>query len=133
MKSSLGGEVYAIGETKDRMLLLKDFYGPFEGMSPGAMGSENCEGFRTHLKKKKQEEMISEKFLVRNFLSIQRALEAGVMGNAYWLPGTENPAEGLTEVRIDVVPPCDFLNRADFVWGSYAPLKARRGRGKECM
>ena len=25
------------------------------------------------------------------------------MENAYWLPGTENPADGLTRVRIDIV------------------------------
>ena len=43
--------------------------------------------------------MITEKYLAR-----QQALEEGEMENTYWLPGTENPADGLTKVRGDLVP-----------------------------
>ena len=48
--------------------------------------------------------MIAGKYLVRHFLSIRQALEEGYLENAYWFPGTENPADGLTKVRIDMVP-----------------------------
>ena len=41
MKSSLGGEVYALSEMVDHMLLLKDFRGPFESRNSGAVGLED--------------------------------------------------------------------------------------------
>ena len=34
-KSSLGGEVHALSEIADHMLLLKDYHGPIEGGNPG--------------------------------------------------------------------------------------------------
>ena len=37
-KSNLGGRVYAPSEMMDHVLLLKEFFGPFEGMRPGAAG-----------------------------------------------------------------------------------------------
>ena len=50
VESSLGGEVYTLSETADHILLLKDAFGPFEGMNPGAAGLEECESLLTRLK-----------------------------------------------------------------------------------
>ena len=64
-------------------------------------GLEDCERLFTLLTTKT---MIAEENLVRHFLSIQPALEEGELENAYWLPGTGNPADGPTEVRSYMVP-----------------------------
>ena len=112
-KSSLGGEVYAQSEMVDHILLLKDCYGPFEGANPGVVGLEGCESLFTHPKAKK---MVAEKHPQRHFLSIQGALEEGDPENAYWLPGTEDPADSLTNVRRDVVPCYDYWDPVHFVW-----------------
>ena len=120
VKSSLGGEVYALSEMVDHMLLLKDFYGPSGGINPGVVGMGDCESLFTHLKTKK---MAAEKYLVRHFLSIQQALEEGDLENAYWPPGTENPADGLTKVRSDMVTPLRLLESGGFCPGQLRPLK----------
>ena len=44
-------------------------------------------------------EMITAKYLARHFQSIQKALGRGDLGNVYWLPGAESPADGLTKMR----------------------------------
>ena len=67
--------------------------------------------------------MIAKKYLVRHFLSIQRALEGGNLENAYWLPGTENPADGLTEVRSDAVRLLRLSGSGGFRLGQLRPLK----------
>ena len=48
--------------------------------------------------------MVAEKYLVRLLLSTQQASEEGDLENAYLLPGTDNPADGLTKVRSDMAP-----------------------------
>ena len=120
-KTSLGGEVYALSEMVNHMLLLKEFYGPFEGMDPGVEGLEDCESLLTHLK---TEKMIAEKCLVRRFLSIQQFLGEGDLENANWLPGTENPADSLTKVRSDMVPLLRLLESGAFCPGHLRPLKS---------
>ena len=49
----MGGEVYALSEMVDHMLLLLDFREPFEGANPGAVGLEDCASSRTRLRTKK--------------------------------------------------------------------------------
>ena len=61
--------------------------------------------------------MIGEKYLVRHFLSIHQALGAGEPEGAYWLPGTGNPAGGLTKVRSDVDPLPRLLEFGGFCLG----------------
>ena len=80
---------------------------------------EDCESVFTHLETKK---MKTEEYLVRRPLSIQRALERGDMENAYWLPGTENPADGLTSVCSDMVPLLRLLGSGRFNPGSWMAL-----------
>ena len=101
------------------MLLLRKFYGPSEGMNPGVAGLEFCDSLPTHLKTKK---MIAEKYLVRHFLSIQQALEAGDLMNAYWLLGTENPADSLTKVQGEMAPLLRLLGSGTFSLGHLRPL-----------
>ena len=105
------------------MLLLKGYYAPSGGMNPGAVGLEDCECPFTRLK---TTEMITEKYLVRHFLSIQRAMEEGDLENAYWLPGTENPADSLTKVRIEMAPLLRF-------WGSGACPGTSSSSGGRCL
>ena len=93
VKSSLGGEVYAFSEMLGHMSMLREFYGIFAGSKPGMIGLEDCESLFTHLKKSKS---ITEKFLVRHFMSIQQALEEKELNTVFWIPGKENPADGLT-------------------------------------
>ena len=80
VKSSLGGEVYAFSEMLDHMTLLRGFYAPFAKVSPGMVGMVDCESLFTHLKNRK---MVTEKYLVRHFLSIQQCLEADDLDNVF--------------------------------------------------
>ena len=67
--------------------------------------------------------MIVEKYLVRLSSGIQQALEEGDLENAFWFPGAENPADGLTQVRIDMVPPLRLLESGRLYPGQLCPLK----------
>ena len=69
------------------------------------------------------EKMVTEKYLVRHLLSIQQASEEGDLDNAYWLPGAENPADGLTRVRCDLVPLLRLLESGGFHRGPVRPLR----------
>ena len=80
----------------NHMSLLRDFYGPLEGLGPGRAGLEDCESSFIHLATKK---MITEKQLMRHYSRSQQASEPGKLDNVYWLPGTDNPADGLPKVR----------------------------------
>ena len=102
------------------MLSLKKVRCPFEGMNPGVGGLGDCKSLFTLLKTKK---MIAEKYLVRHFLSIQQALEAGELEDAYWLPGTENPADSLTKVRGEMALLLRLLESGAFFPGRLRPLK----------
>ena len=83
------------------MSLRRDFYAPSESLGPGRVGSEDCDSLFTHLKTKR---MIPDENLTRHFLRIQKAVGQGELENAYGLPEVENPVEGLTNVRSDMVP-----------------------------
>ena len=66
--------------------------------------------------------MITEKYLVRRFSSIQQASEAADLENANTLPGAENPADGPTQVRSAVVPLLRLLEPGCFSPGSVEGL-----------
>ena len=72
--------MYAFSEMIDHMALLREFYAPFSRISPGMVGMEDCESLFAHLKNRK---MITEKYLVRHFLSIQQFVGNGELENAY--------------------------------------------------
>ena len=120
VKSSLGGEVYAFSEMLDHMSMLREFYGHFAGMSPGLVGLEDWGSLFTHLKNSK---MIAEKLLARHFLSIQQALEEQELDNVYWIPGRENPADGLTKLHSEILPLLRLLESGSYNPGILRPLK----------
>ena len=100
------------------MPLLKEIYGPFDGLDPGMVGLGGRESMFTRLK---TEKMIAEKQLARHLLGIQQSLEEGELGNAHWVLGTENPADGRTKVRSDMVPSLRLLESDHFNPGSLRP------------
>ncbi len=89
------------------------------------IGLEDCESLFTHLKKSKS---ITEKFLVRHFLSIQRTLEEKELGNVIWIPGKENPAAGLTKLRSEILPLLRLLESGTYNPGMLRPLKRICGK-----
>ena len=88
------------------MSLLRDVYGPFGGLNPGAAGLEDCGSPSTHLKTNK---MITRKYLVRHFPSVQQPLERGELDHLFWAPGIGNPTDISTMVRSDMAPPLRHL------------------------
>ena len=121
-------EIYreALGEMVDHVLLLQEFYGPSGDMNPGLVGLEDCESLSAQLKTKR---MVTEKYLVCHFLRIQQALEEGDLENIYWLPGTENPAAGLTEVRCGMAPSSSIIGIGRIFSGAPSPSDGHRLEG----
>ena len=103
----------------DHMALIREFYTPFVGLSPGMVGLEDCESLFSHFRTKK---MITEKYLVRHFLSIQQSLENKELDNIYWLPGTGNPADGVTRMKSAMSPMLNLLEFGEFHPGVLRPL-----------
>ena len=101
------------------MSTLREFYGNFAGSKPGMIGLEDCESLFTHLKKSKS---ITEKFLVRHFMSIQQALEEHELNNVFWIPGKENPADGLTKMHSEIPPLLRLLESGTYNPGILRPL-----------
>ena len=120
VESSLGGEVYAFSEMIDHKALLREFYAPFSRISPGKVGMEDCESLFTHLKNRK---MATGKYLARRFLPIQQFFGDGELGNAYWLPGAENPADSLTEIKSETGPTLALMETGRFQPIILRPLK----------
>ena len=53
-KGSLGGEVYARSDVVGHMMLLKDFYGPLEGVNPDLGALEDCESLSPTWRQKRR-------------------------------------------------------------------------------
>ena len=83
------------------------------------VGLEDCESLFSHLRTKR---MITEKYLVRHFLSIQQSLDDKELDNVYWLPGTENPADGMTKLKSEMQPMLHLLEFGEFYPGFLRPL-----------
>ena len=124
-RAACGGEAYASGEMIDHTALLREYYAPFSRMSPGIVGMEDCESHFTPLKNRK---MITGKYLVRDFLSTKQFIEEGELDNAYWLPGTENPADGLTKIKSEMGPILALLETGRFPPGLLRPRKGPASR-----
>ena len=52
------------------------------------------------------------------------ALESGALENIAWIPGTENPADGLTKISSELGPSLDLLKT-----GKYRPRALEQLRG----
>ena len=72
--------------------------------------------------------MLTEKYLARHFLSIQQFIEEGDLDDVYWIPGTENPADGLTRIRSEMGPISALLETGRFQPGLLRPLKGLASR-----
>ena len=101
-------------------IIRRGFFAHFAYLSSGMVGLEDCESLFTHLKK---EEMITEKFLARHFLAIQQAIEIQELGNAYWIPGRENPADGSTQLRSAILPLLRLMESGTYYPGYLRPLR----------
>ena len=88
----------------------------------------DCESLFTHRKNRKT---IAEKYLVRHFLRIQQFIEEGDLDNVYWIPGTENPADGLTKIRSEMGPILALLETGRFQPGLLRPLKGLASRERQ--
>ena len=98
--------MYACSEMVDHTPMLRQFFAHFAFLSFGLAGLEEFGSVFTHLKNKKT---ITEMFSVRHFLAIQRALEKQELRNVFWLPGSGNPADGLTRTKNGAAPPLRLL------------------------
>ena len=93
------------------------------------IGFGDCESLFARLRNKKA---IAEKYSARNFLGIQQSLGSNELDNVYWLPGTDSPADGLTEVESDMVPLLHVFKSGTFRPGILGPLRgisSREGGG----
>ena len=65
------------------------------------VGLEVCVCLSSHLRTRR---MITVKYLVRRFLGVQQLLDNQELDNIYWLPGTENPADGMSKMEGNMSP-----------------------------
>ena len=84
------------------------------------VGLEDCESLFTHLRTKK---VAAEKFLARHFLAVRQAVALQELGNAYWIPGSGNPADALTKLKSDLVPLLRLLESRPYTPGALRPLR----------
>ena len=81
--------------------MIRGRYAALEHEKIGLSGLIDCESLLPHLRTGRSG---TEKFLTRHFGSILDALEGGDLGDVAWIPGTEDPADGLTRATIDCCP-----------------------------
>ena len=85
------------------MSLLEGFNGPFVNLPPGMVDLEDY----------------GSREAVRHSSGVQQSSGHSESGNAYWLTGTVNPADGLTKVLSEMVPLPRLL-------GVFRPLRPLR-------
>ena len=120
MKSSLGGEIFALSEMWDHMEMIREFYEPLGHAKLRAYGLIDCESLLSHLRTGR---LGTEKFVTRHFLSIMDALESGDLGNVAWIPGTENPADGVTKISSELGPLSALLKSGKYRPGALEQLR----------
>ena len=121
VKSSPGGETFALSEMRGHMDMIREFYTALGREKLGSYGLIDCESLLWHLRTGR---LGTEKFLTRNFRIILGAMEGGDLGNVAWIPGTENPADGLTKATSGRGPLCQLLET-----GLYCPGPSEQLRG----
>ena len=67
--------------------------------------------------------MIAEKYVARPLLSLQEVAQSDTLGKAYWLSGTENPADGLAKRKCDTVPFSPLMRLGPFFPEAPRPSK----------
>ena len=117
----LGGGACVFSEMVDPpMSLRRQFATPSANLSPGMIVLEDCKSLLNHLESKKT---IAEEYLVCHFLGMGHSLGNGNLGDAQWLPGLKNPADGLAEVTSDCAPPLRLLESGTLNPGTTRPLR----------
>ena len=84
-----------------RATILRKCHAPLGYLSPGMIGFEARGSLSTHLPNAKT---APDRYLVRHFPGIQRALGSHELGDGHRLPAAGNPADGLANVKSDMVP-----------------------------
>ena len=100
-EEEFGGEVSAFSETTHCVAPLRAFYAPFVDVSSGMAELGDCESPLPNLR---GEPLYPERYLVRRFPGIKRALENGELDSVYRQPGPGHPVAGLTRVENNMVP-----------------------------
>ena len=77
----------------------------------GSYGLIDCESSLSRLRTGR---IGTEKFLTRHFRIILDAMAGGDLGNVAWIPGAENPADGLTKATSDRGPLLQLLGTGLF-------------------
>ena len=113
-KSSLGGEVYTSCDRVDHMSPLREFNEPSANFPPGMLGLEDCESLFKNLGRKDA--------ITAEYRGIQQSLGNWGLERAYWLPGLDTPAGGLTQVKCEMVPPLRLLESGALNPGILPPL-----------
>ena len=90
----LAGEVYALGEMMDHMVLLRERYRPCVDLSPGVVGLVDCEKVSTHLKK---ERGVAEKGFGPLLFADSSSLGPGRSGQYVLASGTRGPSGWLDQ------------------------------------
>ena len=109
------------------MSLPREFCELFFELAPGVVGLGACESLFTHHKNKMT---ITEKFLVRHFLSFQQAPKMQELRSVYWIPGLGNPTDGLTETESDMAPLLRLMESGVYNRGISVPLKGMASHGQ---
>ena len=117
VRSSLGGEVYALTGTIDHASPLQEFCELFVDLSPIATGFEYS---GNPFNRPPIQKSIAGKYLGRHFLRIPQSEE---LDDAYWPRGLWNPADGLAAVVSDVVPLLRFLESGTLSSATPRPLR----------
>ena len=115
VKSGLRRKVYGISEMVDHLPLLRVFYETFAYFSPSAVDPGDCGSIVSRLNEKGA---ISEKYAARDFSGIRLLLGSDELDNVFWLLGSENPADG----RSDMVLPLRLLESGTCRPGVFGPL-----------
>ena len=120
VKSSLGGEIFALSEMWGHMDMIREFYTASGREKVGSYRLIDCESLLSRLRAGR---LGTEKFLARHFRIILGAMEGGDLGNVAWIPGTENPADGLTKATSDRGPLLQLLGTGLLCLGRLGQLR----------
>ena len=121
VKSPLGGKISALSKTWGYMNMIRELYTALGHEKLGSYGLIDCGSSLSRLRTGRPG---TEKFLIRHFRSISDAMEGGGLGYVAWIPGTENPADGLTKATSDRGPLLQLLET-----GLYRPGRLEQLRG----
>ena len=94
VKSSIGGEIFAPSEMWGCMEMIREFYIALGHEKLGSYGPIDCESLLPHLRTGL---LGPGKLHARHFRSSLGTTADGDLGNVAWVPGHENPADGLTK------------------------------------